>query len=192
MPDWQDRRIKFPSGVVWDGPSGTWQGVRCAPVEFTGKSGSGVTQAARLTPDGRNIYPVVSCNRDEAIEAVVDELRTAEDGLAEIDPGTGKLRTVPQFRLPIGGQDEPEIIDTYRKHLLSGSRKERDAAGKEEHYLDNIPNHLLLATAYARLAETFAGIAGTREPFAFESVHAHAPGSDVGLRHLPLPGGVIL
>jgi len=164
LADWKHSRIRFPGGVEWNGEKGVWVGLKCAPVEFTGRPGSGIQQQARLTPDNRCVYPVISCNRDEAVQGVIDELLTAEDGLAIVDEITGELRTVPEFLLPAQGKDEPAILATYRKHFLAGSCKEKDKDGKEEHFVDGIPNHLLLATTYARLAEMFAGAAHKGPP----------------------------
>ncbi len=175
--DWEKKRVRFPSGVAWNGERGVWENLRCAPVEFSLKPGAGIQQQARLTPDTRHIYPVVSCNRDEAIQGVVDDLLTAEDGFAEVDPDTGGLRTEPRFLLPeaeASGDGAAATLETYRKHLLAGSVKVRDLNGKDEHFADGIANHYLLATTYARLAEQFAGV-GARPlppPFAplpFES-----------------------
>lgn len=156
VPNWEKARIQFKGGVVWDGEHQVWLGLKCAPVEFSLKPGGGIRHQARLTPDNRHIYPVISCNRDEAIQGVVDDLLTAEEGLAVVG-ADGTLRTQPVFTLPRTGSDEPAIVDLYRKHLLIGSRKERDRDGKEEHFIDQVPNHLLLATAYARLAESIGG-----------------------------------
>jgi hypothetical protein len=162
--DWEKKRIKFAGGVEWDGERGVWLGLRCAPVEFSGKPGSGIQQQARLTPDNAHVYPVISCNRDEAIQAVIDDLLTAEDGFAQVDAATGALRTAPVYLLPQRGENTPAILETYRKHLLAGSCKTRDADGKDEHFVDGIANHLLLATTYARLAEEFAGAAFDAKP----------------------------
>lgn len=163
MKDWEKSRIRFPGGVTWNGESGAWENLRCAPVEFSAKPGEGIKQQARLTPDNKHIYPVISCNRDEAIQGVIDDLLTAEDGFAEVDE-TGKLRTAPVFLLPDRGPDRPAVMEMYERHLLAGSCKERDENGKEEHFVDGIANHFLLATTYARLAEQFAGVAGKHTP----------------------------
>jgi hypothetical protein len=167
--DWEKARIRFPGGVTWNGELGLWENLRCAPVEFSAKPGSGILQQARLTPDNKHIYPVISCNRDEAIQGVIDDLLTAEDGLAVID-ATGNLRTDPVYLLPNTAPD-PAVLDTYRKHVLAGSVKVRDTDGREEHFVDSVPNHFLLATTYARLAEQFRGagrtIAPPMKPIAF-------------------------
>ncbi len=146
------RRIDF-GGCSWNGGAHTWQGLQCAAVEFTGKPGSGIVQACRLTPGNGSFYPVVSCNRDEAIGMAVDELLTADEGLQVLGPN-GKLRTEPLWYLPADVPGQMPIVAVLHSHILSGCRKERDRDGKEEHYLDKVENHLLLASAYARLAES--------------------------------------
>ncbi len=164
IPEWEKKVIRFPGAVTWHGDRGEWAGLRCAPVEFSAKPGAGMLQAARITPDKRRIYPVISCNRDEAIDAVINELLTAEDGMAEVDESTGALRTEPLFILPTPGDITRGALELFRKHFLAGSRKVRDDNGKEEHYIDGVANHYLLAATYARLAETFAGVATRRRP----------------------------
>ncbi|NCC50913.1 MAG: hypothetical protein EOM20_06810 [Spartobacteria bacterium] len=176
IKDWEKKRISFPGGVTWDGEYGRWLGLKSAAVEFTGKPGSGIKQQARLTPDNNHIYPVISVNRDEAIQGVIDELLTAEDGFAVIDEETDTLRTIPEFLLPKSGQDEPGIVETVREHLLCGSRKILDNDGKEEHFIDKVANHLLLAATYARLAEMFSGVLSKRTPFACSQIRRNAPG----------------
>jgi hypothetical protein len=173
---WEKKRIQFPGGVAWNGERGVWENLRCAPVEFSGKPGSGIQQQARRTPDNRHIYPVISCNRDEAIQGVIDDLLTAEDGFAQVD-ASGNLRTVPAFLLPASEGEHVAALETFRKHLLAGSRKERDNNGKDEHFVDGIPNHYLLATTYARVAEQFHGVASARAAFEYEPVFesGHAP-----------------
>lgn len=162
IKDWDKKRVRFPGGVTWNGERGQWEGLRCAPVEFTGKPGSGIQQQARLTPNNKHIYPVISCNRDEAIQGVIDDLLIAEDGFAEINEETGDLRTEPVYLLP--DREAHPILEMYRKHLLAGSCKEKDDNGKEEHFVDGIANHFLLATTYARLAEQFMGVARRSKP----------------------------
>lgn len=164
VKDWEKAVIKFPSGVEWDGPRGEWRNLRCAPVEFSAKPGSGIKQQARLTPDNQYIYPVISCNRDEAIQALIDDLRTADDGLAEIDAATGELRRVPKLLLPDLESDTTGEVEILRKHFLAGSKKAEDADGKERHFVDGIANHYLLSATYARLAKMFAGSGSERKP----------------------------
>ncbi len=150
--------VTLGPSLRWRGDRRTWEGLRCAAVEFTGKPGSGIAQAIRLTPSNETFYPVVSCNRDEAIGSVVEELLTADEGVAIVG-ADGKLRTEPLWYLPPDVPGQQPIVSTLHAHLLSGCRKERAPDGKEEHYIDNVPNHLLLASAYARLAEAVADAA---------------------------------
>ena len=139
-------------GCLWNGEAKTWRGLKCAAVEFSGKPGSGLSQAIRLTPGNESLYPVVSCNRDEAIGMVVDELLTADEGLQVLGPD-GRLRTEPLWYLPADVPGQAPIVAVLHAHLLSGCRTVRAADGKESHYIDKVPNHLLLASTYARLAE---------------------------------------
>jgi hypothetical protein len=147
--------------VTWDGARRVWTGLRCAAVEFTGKPGSGIAQACRLTPANSSFYPVVSCNRDEAIGMAVDELLTASEGV-QVVGADGRLRSEPLWLLPADVPGAQPIVATLHSHILSGARKERDATGREEHYIDQVENHLLLASAYARVAEAVASDAATR------------------------------
>ena len=183
-PDWEKNVIRFASGCEWNGEKGTWLNLHCAPVEFSAKPGDGIKQQIRLTPDNAHVYPVISCNRDEAIQGVIDDLLTAEDGFALVDE-SGKLRTEPVFLLPSRTQGAASgtgagVLDSYRKHLLAGSCKVRDENGKDEHYIDGIPNHYLLATTYARLAEEFAGVASAAPSVAVSAVSADPRGRRFG------------
>lgn len=168
-----DGDVVFNDSLRWITGRKEWRGLRCAAVEFTAKPGGGITQACRLTPDNSAVYPVVSCNRDEAIGAVVDELLTADEGLHVLD-ASGKLRTQPLWHLPPDVPGQQPIVATLHQHILSGSRKERDKDGKEEHYIDGVQNHLLLASAYAKLAETIGS-------------NAAAAGSAVGVERVAIP-----
>lgn len=137
----------------WSGGRKEWRGLRCAAVEFTGKPGTGITQACRLTPDNRSVYPVVSCNRDEAIDTVVYELLTADEGVAQLG-ADGRLRTEPLWLLPADAPGAQPAVALLHSHILCGARKVRDDNGKDEHWIDSVENHLLLASTYARLAES--------------------------------------
>jgi len=145
----------------WSDARKEWRGLRCAAVEFTGKPGTGITQACRITPDNRSVYPVISCNRDEAIDTVVYELLTADEGVAQVG-ADGKLRTEPLWLLPTDAPGAQPAVATLHGHILCGARKVRDANGKDEHWIDGVENHLLLASTYARLAETVAAGAAAR------------------------------
>jgi hypothetical protein len=143
--------IRFPGGLTWDGPNQRWRGLRCAAVEFTLKEGKGVNHKLGITQDGL-FYPVIACNRDETIERVVNELLTAGENVIEVIGG--KLRTTPSLRLPARTAGSPKILETFDAHIIAGSRRERDASGRAEHFVDGCENHFLLGTAYAALAES--------------------------------------
>ena len=98
---------------------------------------------------------MIACNRDEAIGAVIDELLTADDGYQQLD-ADGKLRTEPVWLLPADLPGSQAIVRTLHEHILSGSRKIKSNDGKEESFIDKVENHLLLASTYAKLAETVA------------------------------------
>ena len=162
--DWEHGVVRFPGGVEWDGKEKVWRNLKAAPVEFTGRPGSGIQMQARLTPDGKYIYPVISCNRDEAIQGMVDDLRTAEDGFAEVDANTGELRQEPKILFPLKDKDDTGEVEILRKHFLAGSKKSETNDGKERHFVDGIANHLLLAATYGRLAKMFQGVDRPKPP----------------------------
>ena len=157
----------IPAGDVavrnlrWSAGRKEWLGLRCAAVEFTGKPGSGIVQACRLTPDNRSVYPVISCNRDEAIDMAVFELLTADEGVAQVGDD-GKLRTDPLWLLPADAPGAQPAVALLHSHILCGARKVRDENGKDDHWIDNVENHLLLASTYARLAES-VGVRANRK-----------------------------
>lgn len=150
----------------WSAKRKEWRGLRCAAVEFTGKPGSGIVQACRLTPDNCSVYPVIACNRDEAIEGVVCELLTADEGMVQLGPD-GKLRTEPLWLLPEDKPGSQPAVALLHSHILCGARKVRDDNGKDEHWIDNVENHLLLASTYSRVAET-VGSRSNRKVYVFK------------------------
>lgn len=166
LPDPEKAVIVFPGRLVWDGAAQRWRGLRCAAVEFSLKEGKGVQHKLGITQDGI-MYPVIQCNRDETIQRVVDELLTAEEGLIVVGPDN-RLRTKPAMRLPLKGDGEPPVADTLEKHILAGSRKEKDDKGAL-HFVDGIENHFLLANAYSGLAE-LVGEAARPQQFDYEAV----------------------
>lgn len=145
--------------LSWDGERGFWKNLRCAAVEFTGRPGTGIKQQIRITPANTSFYPVISVNRDEVIEQLIDQLLTAKEGYQQID-AAGKLRTEPVWLLPADLPGALPIVQDLHNHILSGSRKEKSSDGKEQHYIDKVANHLLLASTYANLAEVVGGHAG--------------------------------
>jgi len=165
--------IHMPGGVAWDGPNNKWHGIKCAAVEFSRKPGSGIVHKLGINPDGNRYYPIIQCNRDEVIGQAVRELLTAEDGVIELIDGA--LRTEPVLRLPQMGSGAQAIAQSIDAHFLAGSCTEKDAKGAI-HYVGKKENHLLLAAAYARLAET---IGGTLKPRKFEYSSVAAPSGTV-------------
>ena len=158
--------IHFPGGLVWDGRSQQWRGLRCAAVEFSLKTGKGIQHKLGITQDGL-FYPIIACNRDETIERVVNELLTASEGVIEVVETAGhnpplyplrggerRLRTEPAIRLPARTAGSPKIIETFDAHVIAGSRRDRDADGNAEHFVDGCENHFLLSNAYSALAES--------------------------------------
>jgi hypothetical protein len=161
----------WPHGLQWDAERKAWRKLACAAVEFTGKPGAGVLQAARITPGGGALYPVVSVNRDEALDMLVAELLTAAEGVAQVGQD-GKLRSEPLWLLPQDLPGAPAIVATLHAHILAGGRKERSADGREDHWVDQVENHLLLAACYAHLAELVAPARAAAGYVSVESVPA--------------------
>ena len=153
--------IRFPGNLVWDGRNQLWRGLRCAAVEFSLKAGKGIQHKLGITQDGL-YYPIIACNRDETIERVVNELLTASEGVIEVvetapregTRPTTALRTTPAIRLPARTAGSPKIIETFDAHVIAGSRRDRDADGNAEHFVDGCENHFLLSDAYSALAES--------------------------------------
>jgi hypothetical protein len=144
-------KINFTGRLVWDGQAQRWRGLRCAAVEFSLKAGKGIQHKLGITQDGL-YYPIIACHRDETIERVVNELLTANENIIEV--ADGKLRTTPAIRLPACTAGSPKIIETFDAHVISGSRRDRDADGNAEHFVDGCENHFLLSNAYSALAES--------------------------------------
>lgn len=138
--------IRFNSGLIWNGPSGRWEGLKAAAVEFTQKPGSGVKHKLGKTDAGK-LYPVIQASRDDTISGVINDLLTAEEGVAESIGG--KLRTEPKLLLPRQMPGAPVAVSDLANHILVGSKKDED--GK---YVDKCENHYLLSAGYARLART--------------------------------------
>jgi hypothetical protein len=186
--DPEHAQIHFPGGLTWDGRLSQWRGMRCAAVEFSLKQGKGIQHKLGVTQDGL-FYPIIACNRDETIERVVNELLTASEGVIEMVPTTGRssvpldtgendrnrdgratrLRTEPAIRLPQRTAGSPRIIETFDAHVIAGSRRDRDADGNAEHFVDGCENHFLLSNAYSALAESVcehavAPSTGTMDP----------------------------
>jgi hypothetical protein len=161
----------------WHAASEHWQGVRCAPVEFTQREGQGLRHKVARTQDGR-IYPLLAAHRDETIQRIITELLPAQaecPRLVESADGTATLGAGPRFLLPTATDETRPVLDLYERHLLAGARQERSPDGRTLRYLDKCENHFLLATAYAALAELLVPAlqetAGSRLP-AFRALPA--------------------
>jgi hypothetical protein len=156
-PEGLDSRVKFPSGLEWDGRQ--WRGLRCAVVAFTKKKrGAGIGHAIdRFEKNGVNMFvPLIECNRFETIDRAVRELLTPNENVSDVFVEAGKswIRTDPAMRLPRRGSGAPKVLDLLDEHLLAGSEREEGDVGD---YVDKCENHFLLSNAYSALAETFGG-----------------------------------
>lgn len=159
--------IQFPNGLAWDGPASLWRGLKAAVVEFALKQGQGVRHKLGVTQEGQ-FYPVIQCNRDESIQAVINELLTNEEGLVHVVDG--KLRTEPILRLPQVGAGAAPAAEAIGRHFLTGSKKEKNERTGDESFVDKVENHFLLGAAYARLAQNIGGNARALRPLVFQSV----------------------
>lgn len=175
IPDPEKAYIQFGGGLAWDGPANKWKGLKAAVVEFALKRGQGVRHKLGITMDGE-FYPVIQCNRDESIQAVINEMLTAEEGLVQVIDG--KLREDPILRLPMVTPGSPPAAEVLGNHFLAGSKKQRNERTGDENFIDKVENHYLLTAVYARLAETIGGGSGKQGPFAFEPV-----GSDDAVKY---------
>lgn len=145
--DPEKSRIEFPGGLVWDGRTQEWSGLRCAVVEFSLKDTQGVRQRLGKTDDGF-FYPLIQCNRNMAIQGAVDEFLTPTEGVIESNAKTRAVRMEPSMRIPALAPGAPKALQTFIDHILVGSQK--DKAGD---FVDKVENHFLLSDAYSRLAE---------------------------------------
>ncbi len=169
VSDPDNARILFPGGLVWNGPKKQWENLRCAVVEFARKEGAGIVQKiGREQADGQTrFFPIIQCNRFEAIDRVVTEFLTPEENV--IRQHKDELYQEPVMLLPRRVDGSPAILETLDQHLIVGSaRDEKD--GEKGDYVDKVDNHLLLADAYSGLAEH--EVLGTPEggPVEFESL----------------------
>lgn len=176
--------ISFPSGLRWNGPRGIWENLRCAVVAFTKRGlGAGIAQGFDVFEKaGHTMFvPIIHCNRFEAIDAVVKEFLTPNENVSDvIQPAKGPayIRTAPAMLLPRKGKGAPLILETLDSHLLVGSERE-EKAGELGDYVDQCENHLILADAYSRLAETVGGNARETTP-AYQSIRRRGAGGRRG------------
>ena len=152
VADPDNARIEFPGGLIWDGPKGQWENLRCAVVEFTRPQGSGIVQKiGRESADGvTRFYPTIHCNRFDSIDRVITEFLTPSENIYRMHAGA--IYDEPVMLLPRRVDGSPQILETLDRHLITGSaREEKD--GEKSDYVDKCDNHLLLANTYSALAE---------------------------------------
>jgi hypothetical protein len=168
------------NGVSWDGNRGRWSNIKAAAVLFSQRPGAGIQEDIAVTQDGR-IYPIIKCNRAEAIQGFVNTLLTPAEGV--IQHIAGELRSLPIQRLPensIGAGVTATMIETH----LTNLRRGRKAGQSEDDWLDGIENHLGLAAVYARIAAMSAASAPA-QPFHYRPV-ATATGRNLQQRSVHL------
>jgi len=166
----KDGHIRFESGLTWDGHSARWRNLKCAVVRFDKKKlGMGIEHDFDRFEEGgfEKFVPLISCNREETIDRAVREFLTPEEGVNEVV--SGRIRILPSMLLPMGAQP---IIETLKRHIVSGSEREREEDGSLGDYKDKIDNHFLLANAYSALAEIIGEIKG----------HGGALGANIAMR----------
>ncbi|AHF94211.1 hypothetical protein OPIT5_08300 [Opitutaceae bacterium TAV5] len=174
--DWKSKEthVEFPSGLVWDGRTQQWSGLRCAVVRFTkNQLGAGIDQGAVEFLEGglTKFVPMIACNRFESIDRVVREFLTPTENVVEVvkgPDGKASVRKDPAMRLPIQTPGAPGILETVSSHFLAGSQREKNQkTGEVGDYLDDIENHFLLANAYSGLAEAIGSAAPILHPGTF-------------------------
>lgn len=153
LPDPDNAYIKFAGGLVWNGKKSRWENLRCAVVEFTRKPGAGVIHKLGRDDHGTEVryYPIIQCNRYEAIDRVVKEFLTPAENVVHVVGD--EILEDPLMRLPRKELGSPPIVETLENHLIAGSARQEKPDGEEGDYVDKCENHLLLANAYSRLAE---------------------------------------
>jgi len=162
--DKREGSVTFPGGLVWDGRSQRWRGLRCAVVRFTkNQLGAGIEHGAvEFQENGVNKFvPYVACNRFETIDRVVREFLTPTESVIEVykdATGKGVVRQQPAMRLPSRTPGAPGILEVVDTHFLAGSQRAKDPkSGELGDYIDGIDNHFLFANGYSALAETEGG-----------------------------------
>jgi hypothetical protein len=171
LPKTKDDHLSI-GRLRWNGRTQQWEGLRCAVVRFDKKQiGAGVEHGFDVFDEGgvTKFVPVIRCNREDAIDRVVRELLTPEEGTHEVIEGLG-VRLQPSMLLP---RRTDKIVETMERHFITGSERELNKDGEKGDYRDKCANHFLLANAYSALAEG----QGTARKTTGGSFKA-APGSD--------------
>jgi hypothetical protein len=170
-----EARLQFPGGLTWDGANRRWEGLRCFVVEFAIKPGGGIVHKLGIDPQGgfNRFYPVIQCNRFEAINRVVNEFLTPAENVIRVVGG--KLLEEPVMRLPQRVPGSPPIIETLESHLITGSKRETTSDGEQKDYVDKCENHLMLANAYSGLSELVGGHAFVMATGGYEPIASMRP-----------------
>jgi hypothetical protein len=176
--DWnaKDAYVSLPGGLTWDGRNQRWRNLRCAVVRFSKRNiGDGISHAAHEFDDGphKKFVPLIECNRFETIDRAIRELLTPQENVIEVLDLGGKrsIRQTPALRMPLRKPGAPAILEALDSHLLTGSQRAKDEkTGELADYVDKTDNHLLLADAYAALAEQEGGVGRQVAPFAYTAV----------------------
>lgn len=160
IPDKGACHVTFPGGIAFvrdDAGNESWKGLKAAVVRFDKKKqGQGIEQTVDVFTGatGQQVFvPMVLCNRYESVDNVVREFLTPHEGEIENHPALG-VRQMPSMRLPMSHLD---IYREFDEHHISGSERERNDSNDLGDYVDGIPNHLLFANCYSRLAEVIGG-----------------------------------
>lgn len=166
----EESRIIFPGGLVWDGPKGRWENLRCAVVEFTRKPGTGIVQKiGREDADGETrFFPIIQCSRFDSIDRVIVEFQTPNEGI--IRQHNGELYSEPVMLMPRRPDGSDKILETLDQHFITGSAREEDESGEKGEYVDKCENHLLLGNAYSALAEHLVKGVVIKAPVAVQSI----------------------
>lgn len=168
VPKGKDDFLSFESGLRWNAGISKWQGLRCFVVRFDlTKVGSGIEHGFDVFEQGGHtkFVPLIRCNRQDAIDRVVREFLTPQEGVTEYF--NGRPRELPAMLLPSGNGNK--IIERLEEQLVLGSEREKLDDGTKGDYLKACENHFLLADAYSALAEG-EGLHGIVAPFVYQSV----------------------
>jgi hypothetical protein len=152
VTDPENKRIKFPGGLEWNGEKGEWINLRCAVVEFTRKPGMGIVQKiGQDQADGvTKFFPIIQCSRFDTIDRVISEFLTPKENFYRSH--NGNVYQEPVMLLPRRVDGSDKIVETLDRHLITGSARD-EVDGEKGDYVDKCDNHLLLANAYSGLAE---------------------------------------
>jgi len=169
VTDPEDKRIKFPGGLEWNGEKGEWVNLRCAVVEFTRKPGMGIVQKiGQDAADGvTKFFPIIQCSRFDTIDRVISEFLTPNENVYRTHNGSVYQEPVMLLPRRVDGCDK--IIETMDRHFITGSARD-EVDGEKGDYVDKCDNHLLLANAYSGLAEHLVLGAVVSAPVEFESI----------------------